>query len=116
VTAKFIFPDFTTDLNTACPILNVELSTNNPVDGTVTAPTGLSYTFSSYDTIDEFISVVDSTKKGVHKFYLKVTAKGNSIWLFTNEFTLNVVCNDASTVVSHDSSMTLIQYVDTSNE
>ena len=67
-------------MNTACPVENVELST---VNTGVTAPTGISYTWTAYDTTDEEITVDNSALKGVYKFSMKITAKGGEI-KFTN--------------------------------
>ena len=108
--AQFTYPDFYTNMNTACPVLNVELSTDNL---SVVPPAGLTYTYSLYDTTNEIITVDDSTKKGVYKFYFKITAKG-PITRFTEMYTLNVVCNSASTTISYDTTIDHIQYVDTS--
>jgi hypothetical protein len=85
------------------------------VNTAVISVPGVSYTYTGYDaTTVEEILVDNSAIKGVYKFYFRMTASGGAE-LYTSEiYTLNVVCNKDSTVISLDASATLIKYVDTS--
>jgi hypothetical protein len=107
-------------LNIACPILDSKLSTVN--SDPIVAPTGITYTFGyPSDGVNEVISVDDSSLKKDYIFYIKLFPKDINPE-FTAKFTLSVVCNNLSTVVTIDTSLgplgggtayEYVQYVDT---